>query len=74
MPFTSYTTVLDPYDLAAAQQAFDKAWAEVSAVPGGYDLQLARDLIAKRVVTGITTTGDRDPEKLKAYALEGFNP
>lgn len=72
MTFKRYKTVLDPHDLAAAQEAFDKAWAELAAIPGEYDLQLARDLIAKRVVAGITETGDRDPEKLKAYALEGL--
>jgi hypothetical protein len=73
MPFTPYKSVLSPYDLAAAQQAFDLAWAEVETVEG-YDMQLARDLLAKRIIEAIQEHGERDPDRLKAYALEGFEP
>jgi hypothetical protein len=74
MPFTTHKNALDPHDLAAAQEAFDAAWAMIEAMQGGYDLQLARNLIAKRIVACIAENGDRDPERLKAYALEGFAP
>jgi hypothetical protein len=72
MPFTPYRASLDPYARAAAQDAFDLAWPEIRAT-GGYDMQLARYLLAKRIVEA-AMEGERDPERLKAYALEGFKP
>ena len=71
MPFTPYKSSLDPKALAAAQEAFDLAWLEIEAVPDGYDMQLTRKLLAKRIVVA-ALQGERDPERLKAYALEGI--
>jgi hypothetical protein len=59
--------------LAAAQEAFDLSWAEIAKVEGGYDLGLARDLIAKLIVDA-ALKGERDPVRLKAFALAGFGP
>jgi hypothetical protein len=70
MPFTPYDSSLTPDALAAAQEAFDLGWAEIEAAGGGYDTQLARNLLAKRIVKA-ALTGERDPTRLKAYALEG---
>lgn len=70
MPFTPHNTNLDPEALHAAYEAFDLAWPEIEAA-GGYDLQLARNVIAKLIVEA-AIEGERDPERLKAYALEGF--
>ncbi|HUE72753.1 MAG TPA: hypothetical protein VMP01_17840 [Pirellulaceae bacterium] len=74
MPFTPYKTNLDPESLRAAQDAFDLAWAEIRKVPDGCDMQLARDLLAKLIIEAAVEQGEREPEKLKAYALDGFNP
>lgn len=66
----SYRSSLDPETLAAAQDAFDLAWPEIEAA-GGHDLQLARNLLARLIVEA-AMEGERDPERLKNYALEGF--
>ena len=71
MPLTSYATVLDPETMRAAQKAYDLAWAEISQA-NGYDLQLAQNLLARRIFEGIQKQDERDPERLKAYALDGF--
>jgi hypothetical protein len=73
MPFTSYTSTLGPETLMVAQEAFASAWAEILAAPDGYDLQLAHDLLAKRIMQAALEQGERDPVRLKAYALEGFS-
>jgi hypothetical protein len=73
MPFTPYKSILDPEALAAAQNAFDMGWAEIEAAGDGYDMQLARNLLAKLIIEAIQT-GERDPERLKTCALEGFEP
>jgi hypothetical protein len=73
MPITSYASVLDPETMRIAQKAYDLAWAEISQV-NGYDLQLAQNLLARRILEGIQKHGERDPERLKAYALERFDP
>jgi hypothetical protein len=36
--------------------------------------RLARDLIARRIMEATMTQGERDPERLKIYALEEFEP
>jgi hypothetical protein len=36
--------------------------------------QLARDVIARRIIEAIQKQDERDPEQLKSYALDGFNP
>ena len=74
MPFTAYQTTLDPETLKAAQQAFDLAWTEIIALPNGLDTQLARDLLAKRIISAAIEHGVRDPDRMKAYALAGLNP
>ena len=57
----------------AVAAAFDLAWAEIEAAGGGYDVQTARNLLAKLIVEA-ALTGERDLARLKAYALEGFDP
>ena len=41
-------------------------------MPDGYDMQLARDLLAKRIMECALEHGERDPEKMKICALDGF--
>ena len=73
MPFTPYKSSFDPETLQVLQEAFDMAMADVLASQAGsIDEQQARDVIAKRIVTAAQEIGERDPERLKAYALEGF--
>ena len=74
MPFTPYKSNLDPETLRAAQEAFDMGWAEIQKVPGGYDLDLARNLLAKKIMECALEHGERDPELMKSCALEWFNP
>jgi hypothetical protein len=63
----------DPDALRVLQEAFDMAWAEVATLPiVGTDGQGARDLLAKRIVAAAREDGERDPERLKAYALQAF--
>lgn len=64
---------LDPEAMHAALEAYELAWAEVMARPDGYDAPAARDLLAKRIIKAATENGERDPDRLKAYALEGFD-
>jgi hypothetical protein len=71
MPFKPYRSSLDPETLQAAYEAFDLGWAAISKAQDGYDMQLARDLLAKLIVEA-ALQGERDPGRLKAYALEGF--
>lgn len=42
-------------------------------MPDGLDEQTARNVIARRIMDSIER-GERDPARLKAYALEGFSP
>ena len=72
MPFTPYKTNLDPDALAAAYEAFDLGWPAIEATEVGYDMQLARNLLAERIVEA-AMLGERDPERLKTYALDGFS-
>jgi hypothetical protein len=74
MPFTPYKSSLDPEALMVAQEAFARAWEEILAVPGNYDQDLARNLLAKRIMECALEHGERDPDRLKAYALQGFSP
>lgn len=59
--------------MSAALEAFELAWGEITAQPHGYDHDLARDLIARRIMEATMTQSERDPERLKAYAMEGFD-
>lgn len=72
MPFTPYKSSLDPQAMHAALDAFELAWAEVIALPDGYDTTTTRDQLAKRIIKAAIENGEREPERLKAYALEGF--
>jgi hypothetical protein len=75
MPFTPYKSAFSPETLQSLQQAFDQALAEVLASPdGSVDEQQARNVIAKRIMECALEHGECDPERLKAYALEGFKP
>jgi hypothetical protein len=64
---------LDPEAMNAALDAFEMAWAAIAAVPNAYDTNLARDLLSKRIIKAALENDERDPERLKAYALEGFD-
>ena len=72
MPFTPYRSSLDHEALVAAQAAFDMAWAEAS-LPNGLGEQTVRNLIARRIMDALES-GERDPERLKGYALRVFKP
>jgi hypothetical protein len=54
--------------------AYELAWAEVMAHPDAHDAPAVRDLLAKRITEAAMENGERDPERLKAYALDGFVP
>lgn len=71
MPFTPYKQSLGPETLHAAYEAFDLGWADIQKLDG-HDVQLARNLLAKLIVEA-ALKGERDPERLKDYALEGFS-
>ena len=72
--FTPYKSTLDPEGLDAALKAFELAWAEIATQPDGYDHEQARDLLARRIVEAALENDERDPERLKSYALKGFDP
>jgi hypothetical protein len=75
MPFTQYQSIFDPETLQILQEAFDMAWSEVATLPSvAIDVQSARDVIAKRIVTAAQENGELNPSRLKTYALAGFNP
>jgi hypothetical protein len=75
MPFTPYKSSFDPETLQVLQEAFDMAMADVLASQAGsIDEQQARDVIAKRIVNAAQERGERDPNRLKVYALQGFAP
>lgn len=70
MPFSN--TTYSPETLAILSQAFDAAWHELQAaavVP--IDAKLARDELATRILVA-AARGERDPDKLKLYALVAF--
>jgi hypothetical protein len=69
-----YENSLDPEVMHAALEAFELAWAAIPAVPDAYDTNLARDLLSKRIIKAALENGERDPDRLKSYALEVFNP
>jgi hypothetical protein len=72
--FTDHRLSFNPETLLTLQEAFDMAWAEVATLPIiGADEQCARDLIAKRIIAAARDNGERDPERLKAYAVAGFS-
>jgi hypothetical protein len=73
MPFTPYRSTFGPETLSALQEAFDMAFTEVLAAPDpDMDEQVTRDLIAQRIVEAAQEHGERDPVRLKDYALQGF--
>ena len=74
MPFTPYKASLDPETMQAAMEAFELAWTEIMARPNSQDAPACRDLLAKRIIDAALEHDERDPERLKGYALEGFNP
>ena len=73
MPFTEYKSSLDPETLEAAQAAFDLAWTEITSVQQIYDTLTARTLLARLIIEAALKNGERDPERLKAYAVAGFS-
>jgi hypothetical protein len=70
----TYKATLDPEAMNAALEAYELAWAEVMAPSDAYDASLTRDLLAKRIIKAALEDGERDPRRLKAYALEAFRP
>jgi len=75
MPFTPYKSSFDSETLRALQEAFDKAWSETVAVPCvSHDEKSARNMLARRIIDAWRDKGELDPDRLKAYALEGFSP
>lgn len=64
---------LDPEAMHAALEAFELAWASITALPDFYDPNLARDALSKRIIKAAVENGERGPNRLKAYALAGFN-
>ena len=70
MPFTPYKSSLNPDTLGTAQAAFDMAWAETN-LQDKLDEQTARNLIARRIMDAVES-GERDPVRLKGYALQVF--
>jgi hypothetical protein len=40
--------------------------------PDGYDVPMARDLLARRIINAALEQGEFDLERRKAYALAGF--
>lgn len=71
--FTSYASNFDPETLQTLQEAFDAAWSEVAASPGVMvDQVAARKMIANRIIDAWRDQGERNPELLKDYAIQGF--
>jgi hypothetical protein len=70
----TYKASLDLEAMNAALEAYELAWAEVMPPQDAHDASVARDLLAKRIIKAAMENGERDPERLKAYALEGFAP
>ena len=73
MAFSKYSLNLQPEALAVLQQAFDDACAKLQERPfEGMDEQLARDMIAKRIIEAAIERGERNPASLRRYALDAF--
>ena len=72
--FTPYKGILDPEAMNSVLMAFELAWAEIMAHPNDWDVPMARDLIARRIVSAALEQSERDPERLKARALAGLIP
>jgi hypothetical protein len=66
---TLQTTSLDPEVMNAALDAFEMAWAAVIAVPDACETNLARELLSKGIIKAALENGERDSDRLKAYAL-----
>ena len=70
---TTLGSVFDHAALRVLQEAFDMAWTEAVTLPFvRTDEQGARDFIAERIVRAARMTDERDPERLKAFALQAF--
>ena len=73
MPFTPYQSDFDADTLQVLQSAFDRACLALLDLPDVHiDEQMARDLIARRIVAAAHEHGERDPDRLVRYALEAF--
>jgi hypothetical protein len=48
------------------------AWPDAS-LPANVDEQTARNLIARRIMDAVES-GENDPDRLKSYALQVFEP
>jgi hypothetical protein len=75
MPFTPYKSAFDADTLQVLQEAYDMALADVLAsADGSVDEQRVRNMLARRIIDAWRDKGERDPDRLKAYVLEGFAP
>jgi hypothetical protein len=73
MPFTAHKSAFSPEDLKVLQEAFELAWSDIALVPIiSSDPDSARELLAQRIVAAAKKHGERDPERLKRYALKAF--
>jgi hypothetical protein len=73
MPFAPYKSDFDADTLRVLHEAFDMACLAILDLPEVHmDEQMARDLIAMRIVAAARDKGERDPEQLKRYALQAF--
>ena len=73
MPFTPYESEFDADTLRVLHDAFDMACLEILDLPEVHiDEQMARDLIARRIVAAAHEHRERDPDRLVRYALEAF--
>lgn len=73
MPFTPYTSDFDADTLRVLRAAYDQACLELLDLPEVHcDEQMARDLIAQRIVAAAHEHDERDVDRLVRYALEAF--
>lgn len=64
---------IDPTTLSAALEAFYAAWTEIESAGVLGDRDAAHNILTRRIVEAAVERGEREPDRLKAYALEGFN-
>ena len=75
MPFTPYKSAIDADTLQVLQEAYDLALADILALAdGSIDEQWVRNMLARRIIDAWRDTVERNPDGLKAYALEGLKP
>ncbi len=71
MPFKS-TTAFDPNTLELLQRAHEEACLWLTGKDGIGPDEETRTVLALRIIE-VAETGEREPQKLKAYALAGLS-